>query len=396
MFHMKWPVILVVAFGLACVGPLVSSSRAEDEFDKVVIADCHVHLLDFLQNGDYLEDGKFVYSAPKFTLPTGQRGKRIEAILAAMDGAGVSHAQISGMPFLKKWSEDESYRSKYYLDSSSRVVHARDTDYVIALALQDFAASGGEDAKKQLERLYPFVCGFDSTDLGAVDMIVKRFKEFPGVFKGIGETMSRHDDLTNLTTGERPRGNHPSLFRIYDFAGELGIPVSIHHNIAPISPGTKPKPPLYLNELLDAFREFPRTNFIWCHAGVSRRVIVENLPGHLDELLAKHGSHVYIDLSWVVFENYVLKDLDRWVALIEKYPDNFMIGSDKVGRFEKYRQEIRKYNALLRALKRPTTVEKVARANFLRVMRQEAITLPADYCYPEKRYTARPPPRRDR
>ncbi len=254
---------------------------------------------------------------------------------------------ISGMPFLKKWSEDETFRSGYYLDSGSRVVRARDTDYVIALALQDFAKSGGKNAEEQLQRLYPFVCGFDGTDLGAVDMIVKRIKEFPGIFKGIGEVMSRHDDLTNLTTGERPRGNHPALFRIYDFAGEHDLPVSIHHNIAPVSPGSKPKQPRYVNELFDAFRAFPRTRFIWCHAGISRRIIVENLPIHLDKLLVEQGSHVYIDLSWVVYENYVLKDLDRWVALIEKHPDNFMIGSDKVGRFANYRPEIRKVHQAL-------------------------------------------------
>ena len=169
MVRKYWTLLVVIALGLAAVGPLVQSSHAEDELDKVPIADCHIHLLDFLQNGDYLEDGKFVYSSPKFTLPTGQRGKRIEAILAAMDGAGVSHAMISGMPFLKKWSEDETFRSGYYLDSGSRVVRARDTDYVIALALQDLAKSGGEDAEKQLQRLYPFICGFDGTDLGASD-----------------------------------------------------------------------------------------------------------------------------------------------------------------------------------------------------------------------------------
>ena len=64
--------------------------------------------------------------------------------------------------------------------------------------------TGSEDYRRvhgaaaQLERLFPFVSGFDGTDLGAVDMIVKRIKEFPGVFKGIGEVMSRHDDLTHL------------------------------------------------------------------------------------------------------------------------------------------------------------------------------------------------------
>ena len=92
----------------------------------------------YLQNGDYLEDGEFVYSSPENTLPSGERGKRIEALLLAMNEANVTHAIISGMPFLKKWSEDETFRSKYYLDSSSRVVSARDTDYHIALAVEDF------------------------------------------------------------------------------------------------------------------------------------------------------------------------------------------------------------------------------------------------------------------
>jgi hypothetical protein len=38
-----------------------------------------------------------------------------------------------------------------------------------------------------------------------VDRITKTIKLYPGVFKGIGEVMSRHDDLTNLTTDDRPR-----------------------------------------------------------------------------------------------------------------------------------------------------------------------------------------------
>ena len=161
----------------------------------------------FLQNGEYLVDGRLVYSSPANTLPAGERGRRIEAVLWAMDQANVSHAVITGMPFLKKWAVGDPSRPTYYLDSSSRVVRARDTDYVLALAIEDYRRVHG--AAAQLERLFPFVSGFDGTDLGAVDMIVKRIKEFPGVFKGIGEVMSRHDDLTNLTTGEASSRGSP-------------------------------------------------------------------------------------------------------------------------------------------------------------------------------------------
>ena len=169
------------------------------------------------------------------------------------------------------------------------MVRARDTDYTVALAITDYLAAEEGDAQHQRQKLYPFICGFDATDMGAVDMIVKRAKEFPTLWEGIGEVMSRHDDLTNLTTGERPAGNHPALHRIANFAGEFHMPVSIHHNIAPVSPSGLPREPLYLSEIEELFDEHPNTMFIWCHAGISRRIVVEDMPGVLREVLSKPG-----------------------------------------------------------------------------------------------------------
>ena len=380
------PKVVSVVVLLACATPMTFAA----DYGNVVIADAHVHILDFLQNGDHLENGEIVEKIPGAALQSGHRGKRIDAVLWAMDRANVSHALISGMPFLKKWSEDESFRPSYYLDATSRVVRARDTDYHVALAIEDFKRQGGAIALQQLERLYACVSGFDSTDLGAVDMISKRMKEFPHVFSCIGEVMSRHDDLTNLTTGERPRANHPALLRIFDFAGDHGIPVSIHHNIAPVSPGDEPKEPLYLPELVDAFNEFPDTTFIWCHAGISRRILVEDLTVHLDRVLATHQNHVIIDLSWVVYPNYILKNLDGWADLIRKYPDNFVLGSDAVGRFGDYPDQIRIYDPLFDALGDPDLIEKLASENFLRIMPDDAISLDRDYQYPEKKYNRQP------
>src|ERR1035437_3815333 len=51
------------------------------------MADCHLHLVDFLQRTD-----------------------GINAALAAMDRCGVSDAVVSGMPVVKAWSESESIR----------------------------------------------------------------------------------------------------------------------------------------------------------------------------------------------------------------------------------------------------------------------------------------------
>ena len=382
------PSIIVFA---ACLGSLLSGAAVADD-SPPPIADAHLHMLDFLQNGDYLEEGALVEKKPGHALPAGERGKYVEAVLWAMDEANVSHALLSGMPFVKRWSENDTFRSGYYLDSASRVVVARDTDYHLALALSDYRTEHGRRANQQLDRLFPCVSGFDGTDIGAVDMIAKRMQEFPGTFRCIGEVMSHHDDLTNLTSGSRPRGNHPAFYRIFDFAGQHGIPVSIHHNITAISRGDETKPTLYLQELLDAFNAFPYTRFVWCHAGISRRINVENLPATLDGILEDHAHHVTIDLSWVVYPDYILKDLERWVALIKKYPDSFVLGSDAVGSYARYKEEIRNYDTLLTAIDDPVVAQKLAHDNFLAVMPTEGITLPKDYLYPADRYVRRGPP----
>jgi hypothetical protein len=408
-YEMRFVVICcVIVFSTAVP---VAAQSIPHEMDAVPVADAHVHLLDFLQNGGYLMNGQEVSPKAGDTLPSGTRHFRLLLLLQKMDQCNVSHAMVSGMPFVKKWSEGDAFRPGYYLSSSSRVTRARDTDYMIALAFEDFRSREPERFEKEFPRLYPFICGFNGTDLGAVDMIVKRIKEFPGTWKGIGEVMSRHDDLTNLSLGERPRADHPSLLRIYDFAGEHGLPVSIHHNVAPVSHDGIDSHNRYLDELLHAFEACPGTQFIWCHAGVSRRIVVDDLVEILDQqVLLNHLDHLSIDLSWVVFENYLIKRDEsgetikdsnddpeirpEWVQLIEKYPANFILGSDKVGDFTKYRDEIRKYNALLKVLT-PKTRVLVANGNFVSVMPKDGLTLPSDYFYPEKRYTRHSLPVRD-
>lgn len=186
--------------------------------DAVAIADCHIHMVDFLQNGGYLCEGREVPPRVSDALPAGSRHLRIELLLWKMERCNISHAAIFAMPFVKKWSEDDPFLSTYYLHSSSRVVRARDTDYTI-------------------------------------------------------------DDLTNLTLGERPRANHAALFRIYDFAGEHRLPVLLHHNLAPVSHNGLDRGTRYLRELLDAYEEFPRTVFIHCHAGMSRRIVISAICG---------------------------------------------------------------------------------------------------------------------
>ncbi len=107
-------------------------------------------------------------------------------------------------------------------------------------------------------------------------------------------------------------------------------------------------------------------------------------------MLARHGAHVYIDLSWVVYPDYVLKDLKSWAALIKKFPENFVLGSDTVGRFGDYQEQIRVYDPLFDAIADREVVEALAHGNFLRLMPKEGIALDDGYMYPEDSYSQRP------
>jgi hypothetical protein len=143
--------------------------------------------------------------------------------------------------------------------------------------------------------------------------------------------------------------------------------------------------------------------FIWCHAGASRRVRVENLPYWIGEVLSSFGDHVYIDLSWVVLDDYIRDDPRAWARLVEKHPTQFMLGSDAVGGAGSIGDELRDFAPLLDELENKTR-QLVARDNFRNLMQRMAalrrtaklngpdgdgIVLRADYAFPEYAHMGR-------
>src|SRR3954469_531918 len=85
---------------------------------RLPIADCHVHLVDFLQGGE-----------------------GIRALLAAMDGAGVERALVWGMPLVKRWSADQSDAPGYYLDDKAPCYWYSATDVLVAREVQSLTAA---------------------------------------------------------------------------------------------------------------------------------------------------------------------------------------------------------------------------------------------------------------
>jgi predicted TIM-barrel fold metal-dependent hydrolase len=262
------------------------------------------------------------------------------------------------MPMAKMWGEHDPIRPTSSLESDGRAYYYSATDFIVAEELL------AQPSTVQ-DRFYPFVGGINPLDLNAADHIERLLKLYPGFWKGIGELMSRHGELTALTYGEPPRADHPALMRIYALAAKYELPVLIHHNIT----SWKRNDPIFLEEMENAVKSNPDTTFIWAHAGTSLHLVVPTLADEMRRMLDTYPN-LNIDISWVVWEDYIYKDgkvQPEWVALLEDFPDRVLIGSDAVGHWATYGKEITKYRPLLEALT-PETAAKVGGGNFLRIM----------------------------
>lgn len=324
------PPVASFAQGAVTPPPLAGSSRK--------LADAHFHLVDFLQRTD-----------------------GVRAVLAAMDAAGVTDTMLTGMPLVKKWSKEDVRQPLYYLEDESPVYFYSATDVLVAREVLSAPAA-------ERHRLHPFITGFNPTDRNAIDHIKRMVEWYPGLWQGIGEVITHHDELTGLTPGEIARPDNIALDPVFEFAAEHDLPVSLHSNIGAVWIHE----PIFLPELEATLKKHPKTRFIWCHAGIGRRIVVPSLVAELRRLLGTYRN-LWVDVSWVVFESSIAPDgklQPDWVELVKAFPERFMIGSDIVGHFSKYTAEIRKYDLLLDALPEETA-QRVGHDNFLSVLPAE-------------------------
>ena len=312
-------------------------------------SDAHLHYVDFFQESDGMEK-----------------------LLTNMDAAGIDHVMLSGIPVAKKWHENEPKRPRYYAGDDAPVYWYSATDVLVAAALEEL----DEDQRR---RFHPFMSGFNPNDKNADAHIRRMLELHPGLWQGIGEIFTRHDDVTALTEGDTPRANNEALGRVYKLAAEFDLPVMLHSNIT----SKRERNPLYQEELEQALAAHPDTRFIWAHAGTSMELHrhqekLDFLHEVVETLLDRHAN-LYIDLSWTMLEPYLLDEKGTpdvaWVELVERHADRFMLGSDVVGRFDSLGKGMRAFDPFLDALS-PATARKVARDNFLAILPASARVAP--------------------
>ncbi|MCX6562050.1 MAG: amidohydrolase family protein [Candidatus Aminicenantes bacterium] len=284
----------------------------------VPVIDAHLHFVDFIQDTD-----------------------GIKKLIAAMDAGRVAKAVLFGLPLKKKWDAFEKHAPHYYLDDNSRCYYFHQTDEIVAEAYLDLPVPARR-------RLAPLVCGFNPTDKYAARDIERMLNKY-SFWRGIGEILCRHDDLTNLTNEETARVNHPALFDVYALCAARRLPVLIHQNSTSVSIHDEYE---HLDELEEMLQKFPETVFVWAHCGISRRVFHKNYHEMVSALLDRYPN-AHVDISWVVYDDVIcdmLQPKKHWLDTINRYPTRFSLGSDLCGHFEHLGRSLARYNGLLRSL----------------------------------------------
>ncbi len=303
---------------------------------KYKINDVHCHFVDFVQNTD-----------------------GIDVLFEKMDSAEVENIVLFGLSVTKLWTDFDRERPIYYDDNDAPVYYYSFTDVILAEAIKDFP-------KKNKDRIYPMICGFNPVDKNGLDHIKRMVEMYPDLWVGIGEIFFRHDDLTRMTFGRNPTANCVSMDPVYKYAAEKNLPLWIHNDITdPLS-----AKPTFLYEMVEAIEKHPKTTFVWCHVGDTRGVNKIDNYADTTRWLLDTFPNLYFDISWEVFDQIIYPDStlsQKWIDIFEDYPTRFMVGTDKIGGFSDYVKTIRRYDVLFDALK-PETAKKLASENMFELL----------------------------
>jgi len=259
------------------------------------------------------------------------QSQSFDNLLSEMDRNNIERAVVFGLGYAISWPEIRVEREKYYLDPQTGM---NNTPPVYFTKMGDYRLLMDYDKlpPKQRAKIYPFLQGINVMDRNEIYYVMEMFNNHPGLC-GIGELMIRQGALNKLTP-LTPSGDSLALDPILDFAAANRMPVLIHQNLADEASKNSEDllDPIHVKEITDLLMRHPDTTIIWAHAGIGRNLYIRDHLTLLKRLLVAHPN-LYFDLSWIVWENGIEKDLKAWADLIVAYPDRFMLGSDKIGSF---------------------------------------------------------------
>lgn len=272
---------------------------------KPLYNDGHFHLTNYIQEGTPIEE------------------------YVAMMGDTVGRSTLFGIPLQQMWQYGNTgdFAPYYYLQTDAPLYYYSFCDAFVAMAYRSLPPA-------QQQRLDPMIIGFNPADMYAADHIRRVLLTFPGVFSGIGEFSIHKEFVSSKVAGGVATLNDQALHRIMEFAGEVGL-VAILHNDVDMPFPKKDQEPYLVLQMKDLIAKHPNTTIIWAHVGLGR--VVRPVPGQLGMLERALANpelkNLYIDISWDETAKYVTSSpeaIAATAALINKYPDRFLFGSDVV------------------------------------------------------------------
>ena len=315
----------------------------------------------------WAESSNYEFNDSHFHLTNNiQEGPGIREFVGMM-GDKAGRAILSGIPLHQEWSYrvDGDRAPSYYLHSDAPLYYYSFTDALIAMAYKSLTI-------EQQARLDPMITGFNPADMYAADHVRRVLETFPGVFTGIGEFSIHKEFVSGKIPGEVASLQNPALDRLLDFAGQVGLVVLIHNDID-VPFAKEGSEPAYLGEMKALFKRHRNATMIWAHMGLGRTVRPgKNHAMQMEEILKDPDfDHVYFDLAWDEVAKYFVGSPEATkaiAALIQRYPDRFLFGSDAVAPADqsKYLAVFNQYQPLWNSLDAKTS-RKVRLENYDRI-----------------------------
>ncbi len=276
--------------------------------------------------------------------PFGGKALPFEEVVQYLEKAGVRFVTVYGIGQMLPVSSS----CTYYLDCpGTPVMPTLKNDFFNAV---NYITKGSGTVHITLSMSFP-----DLTQPETVlDGIRLLDKEFPGVFKWMGEV--------NLVK-QALFGNHrlavpmTKIEKWAPFMAELrkrDMPISIHSDL-----GSNEEPTRYLPWIEEVLRLYPDNKIIWMHLGLSRELTIIDVNNHIAVLqsLLDRYPNLMLDIAWRVIDDNYFSDPKlrvQYVPFLNTYSDRILPGSDFVAsinkNFEVYQEELEVTSRIIRYL----------------------------------------------
>lgn len=204
---------------------------------------------------------------------------------------------------------------------------------------------------------------------GAAEMIALYDKEFPGMFRWVGELNVIKQALLGNNhepaTPESIDGWAPFM----DILRERGIPVTLHSDL-----GNNANPTEFLHLMEHVLETYPDNKIVWAHMGLSKELSTMSPEQHvaiMSRLLDAYPK-LMLDISWDVLYNSYHQWGDVFIPFFNEYSTRILPGSDFVAAgykvTDQYARELEITSRALRVLDDEAFRNIALGENFFRLM----------------------------